>query len=76
MEQTLSGALERIENPILIILLGVLMIAVAALWLRDAERQKMMYSFLEENIGAVHDTAAELARIREQLEELSRRLPT
>ncbi len=74
MEHQIPGALERIENPILIILLVVLMLAVVALWLRDSERQKIMFAMLSENIGAVKDTGAELRRINERFGRISRAL--
>jgi hypothetical protein len=74
MEQQIPGALERIENPILIILLVVLMLAVVALWMRDSERQKIMFAMLTENIGAVKDTGNELAKVNDRLEEIERRL--
>lgn len=76
MDQQINGALERIENPILIILLVVLMAAVIALWLRDSSRQEIMFALLRENIGAVKDTAAELGRLNDRLEEIENRLPS
>lgn len=65
MEQQIPVALERIENPILIILLVVLMMAVIALWMRDMAREKRLVEMILGNIGSLKDIDATLRSIRE-----------
>lgn len=70
MEQTTILALERISNPILTILLGVLMIAIVALWLQYQSVQKRLYELAIETVGALKDTNTRLANIGEELEQI------
>lgn len=65
MEEQIPNALERIENPILIILLAVLMAAGVALWFSYRALQQQFVQMLVENIGALKDVNATLGGIRD-----------
>jgi hypothetical protein len=74
METQIHNSLEQIQNPILVILLAVLILAVAALWIRDAQNRRQLVEALIENIGAIKDTNTKLASMDERLDDIEKRL--
>ena len=74
MEQQLPNALERIENPILIILLVVLLLASGGLWFAYRALQQRLMEALLQMVAAVTNLNATLADIKERLEEIENRL--
>lgn len=70
MEQTTINALERIENPILIILLCVLLVAVIALWYQYTQAQKRLYELAVETVGALKDLNTRLGDLDDRLERI------
>jgi hypothetical protein len=76
MEEQIHNSLEQIQNPILVILLGVLMLAVAALWLRDAKSRELLVEMLMENIGAIKDVNTKLTSVDDRLDEIEKHLPS
>jgi len=87
MEQIIPQALERIENPILIILLAVLLAGVVAMWRKDLKKDAILRDLLVESIGAIKDINTTLLRLKdadqtqhadiaEKLEEIQRKIET
>ena len=74
MEQQLPNALERIENPILIILLVVLLLASGGLWFAYRALQQRLMEALLQMVAAVTNLNATLADMKERLEEIENRL--
>ncbi len=70
MEQQVVNALERIENPILIILLVVLMVACVALWMELRAARKQQLELLPEYIAAVTNTNAVLQNMAQRLDDI------
>lgn len=70
MEQQTINALERIDNPILIILIVVLLAAVVALWYSNKSLQNRLMEALIQNIAAISNINSTLANFKEQIEEL------
>lgn len=70
MEQQIPAALERIENPILIILLVVLIIGGVSLWFAYRALQTRLMDALLKNIEAMTNINAALSNIKERLDEL------
>lgn len=70
MEQTTLNALERIENPILVILLVALMLACIVLWRTVTTLQKDLMRIIEQHVQAVTNLNATLANISERLERI------
>lgn len=66
MEQQVANALERIENPILVILLVVLMVACVALWMELRASRKLV----PEYIAAVTNTNAVLQNMAQRLDDI------
>jgi hypothetical protein len=62
MESTvqLTNALERIDNPILVILLIALAVAVAALWRAYLKATTATYELAVETVGTLKDIANRL----------------
>lgn len=76
MEPQIHNALERIENPILIILLAVLMLAVVALWFWNRSLQQRLMDALIQNVQAITNLNATLGNMKERLECIEDRLPS
>ena len=74
MESQVANALERIENPILIILLVVLLTAVVFLWRWNMAMQNRMMELLVQNVQVVTNLNATLANMNERLENVEERL--
>ena len=74
MEQQVGNALERIENPILIILIAVLLIAVGwlSIWVRSLQ-QKLLDTLLE-NVAAVTNINTNLGGMNAGLTSVNARL--
>lgn len=70
----MSNALERIENPILVILLMVLVTAVVLLWRWNMAMQNRMMELLVQNVQVVTNLNATLANMAERLENVEDRL--
>lgn len=72
MEQTatINSALERIDNPILIILIAVLMMAVVALWFQSKGDRQKLYDLAVETIGAIKDTNTRLSTADDRMERI------
>jgi sensor domain CHASE-containing protein len=70
MNEQIPNALERIENPILIILLAALMVAVVALWLHNLNMQRRLQEALIQNVQAMVNINATLAYINDRLERI------
>ena len=72
MEQTatINSALERIENPILIILIAVLMMAVVALWFQSKSDRQKLYDLAIETIGAIKDTNTRMGTADDRMERI------
>lgn len=73
MEQTALNALERIENPILVILLVALMVACIVLWRTVSALQKDLMRIIEQHVQAVTNLNATLANINDRLERIENR---
>lgn len=69
-----SNALERIENPILIILLVVVLTDVVVLWRQYQTLQNRMMELLVQNVQVVTNLNATLANMSERLESVEERL--
>lgn len=69
-----SNALERIENPILIILLVVVLTDVVVLWRQYQTLQNRMMELLVQNVQVVTNLNATLANMAERLESVEERL--
>lgn len=76
MEQQIPNALERIENPILIVLLVCLMVAVVALWLWNKSLQQRIYDALLQNVAAMTNLNATLGNMKERLDSIENQLPS
>lgn len=76
MEQQIPNALERIENPILIVLLVCLMVAVVALWLWNKSLQQRIYDALLQNVAAMTNLNATLGNMKERLDNIENQLPS
>lgn len=74
MEQHIPGALERIQNPILIILLVVLLIASSGLWFAYRALQNRLMEALLQMVAAVTNLNATLSNMKERLDEIENRL--
>ena len=74
MEQQIPNALERIENPILVVLLVCLMLAVVALWLWNRAMQQRLMDALIQNVAAVTNLNATLGNMSERLGIIEERL--
>jgi LPS O-antigen subunit length determinant protein (WzzB/FepE family) len=74
MEQQAANALERIQNPILIILLVVLMLAVSVLWYSYIKMQKTLMDTLVQNIQAITNLNGTLSNMRERLDGIEEQL--
>ena len=70
MEQQAVNALERIENPILILLLVALMTACVALWFALRAALKQQLEILPEYIPAVTNTNAVLQNMAQRLDDI------
>jgi Tfp pilus assembly protein PilO len=76
MEQQIPNALERIENPILIVLLACLMVAVVALWFWNKSLQQRIYDALLQNVAAMTNLNATLGNMKERLDNIENQLPS
>lgn len=76
MEQQIPNALERIENPILIVLLVCLMVAVVALWFWNKSLQQRIYDALLQNVAAMTNLNATLGNMKERLDNIENQLPS
>ncbi len=76
MEQTatINNALERIENPILIILIAVLLLAVVALWFQSKSDRQKLYDLAIETIGAIKDTNTRMGTVDDRMERIEAHL--
>lgn len=74
MEQTTLNALERIENPVLIILLVVLMAAGIVLWRAYSALQKDVMQLMIQNVQALTNLNATLANMNDRLDGVDARL--
>lgn len=76
MEEQIPNALERIENPILIVLLVCLMVAVVALWFWNKSLQQRIYDALLQNVAAMTNLNATLGNMKERLDNIENQLPS
>lgn len=74
MEQTTINALERIENPVLVILLVVLIAACIVFWRAYSGLQKEMVQIMLQHVQALTNLNATLAGMNERLDGLESRL--
>ena len=74
MEHQITGALERIENPILIILLAVLMLGIVMLWWQYNKVQTRLYDLAVETVGALKDTNSRLSDLSDQTERIEAKI--
>ena len=70
MEQQAVHALERINNPILVILLIALMVACVTLWMAYRNAQSKVMDALLTNISAMGNLNSTLANMKERLDEI------
>jgi O-antigen/teichoic acid export membrane protein len=71
MEENLNSALERIDNPILIILLVALLVAIVFLWRAYQHAQQRMYALAVETVGSLKDLTARLESIDDRLDNIT-----
>ena len=71
MNTEINNALERIENPILVILLVALLIAIIFLWRAYQSAMERTYALAVETVGALKDLNARLENIDEAIQQKS-----
>lgn len=71
MNDNLNSALERIDNPILVILLVALLVAIVFLWRAYQAAQQRMYALAVETVGSLKDINARLDSLDERLDNLT-----
>jgi cytochrome b subunit of formate dehydrogenase len=74
MEQTTLNALERIENPILVILIVALMVVGIVLWRAYTALQKDMVQVMLQHVQALTNLNATLAGMNERLDGIEARM--
>ena len=74
MQQATISALERIENPILVILLIVLMVGIIALWMQYQKAQQRLYELAIETVGSLKDLNQRLGDQDERFERIEAKL--
>ena len=72
--KVLHNALERIDNPILVILLLLLVTAVVLLWRWNMSMQNRMMELLIQNVQVVTNLNTTLANMSDSLENVEDRL--
>lgn len=72
MNTNLNSALERIDNPILVILLVALLVAIVFLWRAYQAANQRAYALALETVGSLKDINNRLDSMDERLETTTR----
>lgn len=70
MEQVLHPAFERIDNPILSILLIILVAACSGLWVENRGLRSQLLQALLQNITAMSNVNGTLSNMKERLDNI------
>lgn len=64
-QQVITNALERIDNPILLLLLAVLVFAIVFLWKHYVKREQMLTEVAISAVGGLKDINAAIGGFKE-----------